>query len=469
MFTLIIEDKDGAIADEYSFEEGEFIVGRSHSSDIILPSDNVSRRHARLYTQAGRCYIEDLNSSNGVFVNGKRIHRVFEIQRSAQIKVGDYYLHVEGASYGETGDPERDVEAQQGGQAAGEMGVEPAAAEEAQIYGRMVGTNLSTQGKPFDIMKPVNLVGRGKDCAITIIDQSVSRIHAKVLRGADGRLAVEDLRSSNGTYVNDERVNKASFGHGDKVRFGNVEFICEMPGMGDVEVVEVSSGGRKGLIALIVFLLLVVVGGSVTVFALRDKIWADAPAQASEEEVEKAREARVAREAEERKEQVDILRKDLERIAKRAGKLAGKDKWSDAEAELRKGAEILQSRGNLDAQGELTAWFEAAEDALRTDRRDYEDFVDAFEEEELGRAGRIYAKLVKRKGAHRLLAKAKVNALKEKLVSGGDLLCANKVFDKCLKQFQKAKQLDPTDKTVSKRVAQIRLQMSSKPPEEKTP
>ena len=48
MFTLTIEDKHGGIADEYEFAEGEFLVGRSHSADIILPSDNVSRRHARL-------------------------------------------------------------------------------------------------------------------------------------------------------------------------------------------------------------------------------------------------------------------------------------------------------------------------------------------------------------------------------------------------------------------------------------
>ncbi|MFT7582420.1 MAG: pSer/pThr/pTyr-binding forkhead associated (FHA) protein, partial [Myxococcota bacterium] len=79
MFTLIIEDKHGGIADEYSFEEGEFYIGRSHTSDIILPSDNVSRRHSRLYTVDGRCYIEDLNSSNGVFVNGRRIHEVYQI------------------------------------------------------------------------------------------------------------------------------------------------------------------------------------------------------------------------------------------------------------------------------------------------------------------------------------------------------------------------------------------------------
>ena len=84
----------GGVADEYSFEEGEFLIGRSHGADIILPSDNVSRRHARLYTVDGRCYLEDLGSANGVFVNGRRIHEVHEIESSAQVRVGDYYLHV---------------------------------------------------------------------------------------------------------------------------------------------------------------------------------------------------------------------------------------------------------------------------------------------------------------------------------------------------------------------------------------
>jgi len=202
MFTLIIEDKHGGIADEYSFEEGEFYIGRSHTSDIILPSDNVSRRHARLYTVDGKCYIEDLNSSNGVFVNGRRIHEVFQIQRSAQVKVGDYYLHIES-----------DAEA---------------AADEEKTFCRLVGRNLSLANQVFRVQRKVNLVGRGKDCTLTIIDPSVSRIHAKLSVERSGALTLEDLKSSNGTFVNDERIEVATLQHRDIVRFGNVEFLVEI-------------------------------------------------------------------------------------------------------------------------------------------------------------------------------------------------------------------------------------------------
>lgn len=201
MFTLIIEDKHGGIADEYSFEEGEFYIGRSHNSDIILPSDNVSRRHARLYTADGRCYIEDLNSSNGVFVNGRRIHEVYQIQRSAQVKIGDYYLHIESDT--------------------------DAVVEEDRTFCRLTGRNLAFANQVFRVQRKVTLIGRGKDCSVTVIDPSVSRIHAKLTVERSGSLTIEDLKSSNGTFVNDDRIDIATLNHGDIVRFGNVEFVIE--------------------------------------------------------------------------------------------------------------------------------------------------------------------------------------------------------------------------------------------------
>ncbi|MGM0577086.1 MAG: FHA domain-containing protein [Myxococcota bacterium] len=202
MFTLTIEDKHGGVADEYSFEEGEFLVGRSHGADIILPSDNVSRRHARLYTVDGRCFVEDMGSANGVFVNGRRIHEAFEIESSAQIRVGDYYLHVDNDAA--TGDRER-------------------------VFFQLIGRNLSVADEVYRISRTVNLVGRGKDCTVTIIDPSVSRIHAKLSVERSGAITVEDLKSSNGTFVNDERIEVGTLSHGDLVRFGNVEFAFEVP------------------------------------------------------------------------------------------------------------------------------------------------------------------------------------------------------------------------------------------------
>ncbi len=220
MFTLIIEDKHGGIADEYSFEDGEFYIGRSHTSDIILPSDNVSRRHARLYTVDEHCYIEDLNSSNGVFVNGRRIHEVYQIVRSAQIKVGDYYLHIES-----------------------DTAVE--AVDEDTTYVRLCGKNLAFTNQVFKVQRKVTLIGRGKDCTVTVIDPSVSRIHTKLTVERSGALTLEDLKSSNGTFINDERIEVGSLNHGDLVRFGNVEFSVEIPGEAPVSAPASSPPSRQ--------------------------------------------------------------------------------------------------------------------------------------------------------------------------------------------------------------------------------
>lgn len=196
MFTLIIEDRFGSIVDEYSFEEGEFVIGRSQSCDIVLAADNVSRRHARLFTVEGRCYVEDLQAANGIWLNNKRLQNVTELPRSAQVRIGDFFLHIEGAAFSHP------------------MG--PAS------VGRLVALH-GAGGGPYEVHRPTMLVGRGKDCAIVIHDPSVSRIHAKVSL-EDGVVSVEDLRSSNGTWVNDRRVDRAEVRHGDRVRFGTVGF-----------------------------------------------------------------------------------------------------------------------------------------------------------------------------------------------------------------------------------------------------
>ena len=67
-------------------------------------------------------------------------------------------------------------------------------------------------------------VGRaGTGTGMTVADSSISRHHAR-LKGTDVGLAIEDLGSTNGTFLNDERVTAAIAKDGDVVKFGNVAF-----------------------------------------------------------------------------------------------------------------------------------------------------------------------------------------------------------------------------------------------------
>jgi hypothetical protein len=69
-------------------------------------------------------------------------------------------------------------------------------------------------------------VGRSEESEIFLVDPSVSRNHAALTIEADGAL-VEDLGSTNGTYLNGERVAKARLMPGDVLTFGNTQMRLE--------------------------------------------------------------------------------------------------------------------------------------------------------------------------------------------------------------------------------------------------
>lgn len=60
----------GRIAD---VTDSPFTIGRGHRNDLVLDQDGVSRYHTRLVCEGERWYVEDLESTNGVRLNGKRI------------------------------------------------------------------------------------------------------------------------------------------------------------------------------------------------------------------------------------------------------------------------------------------------------------------------------------------------------------------------------------------------------------
>ena len=66
---------DNAIVDVLTFPLGRVIVGRSPDNEIYIQSKFVSRHHAQLISDESGCVIEDLNSTNGVFLGDKQIKK----------------------------------------------------------------------------------------------------------------------------------------------------------------------------------------------------------------------------------------------------------------------------------------------------------------------------------------------------------------------------------------------------------
>ncbi len=76
------------------------------------------------------------------------------------------------------------------------------------------------QGGEFPIFpdKPI-VVGRSSDLDMVLVEDMVSRKHARIAMGGDG-ITIEDLGSTNGTFVNGEKVKKARLKEGDRVLIG---------------------------------------------------------------------------------------------------------------------------------------------------------------------------------------------------------------------------------------------------------
>jgi ABC-type multidrug transport system ATPase subunit len=69
-------------------QRDEIYIGRSESSDIQINQPMVSRNHARVFRRDGRYFIEDLNSTNGTYINNDKINSITEIAFNDKIFIG---------------------------------------------------------------------------------------------------------------------------------------------------------------------------------------------------------------------------------------------------------------------------------------------------------------------------------------------------------------------------------------------
>ena len=75
--------------------------------------------------------------------------------------------------------------------------------------------------------QPLTL-GRTKEADIQISDDEISRVHCS-FQTQRGDFVVTDLGSTNGTFVNDQRIEISKLKRGDRVRIGNTIFEFEIP------------------------------------------------------------------------------------------------------------------------------------------------------------------------------------------------------------------------------------------------
>ena len=74
----------------------EITIGRAATCTIGMPDDSfVSQLHARVYRDAGSTMIEDLGSTNGTYVNGKRVTAPEQVTKGDRVQIGSTVFEVE--------------------------------------------------------------------------------------------------------------------------------------------------------------------------------------------------------------------------------------------------------------------------------------------------------------------------------------------------------------------------------------
>ena len=86
---------------------------------------------------------------------------------------------------------------------------------------------IASDGRTFNVGEQALVIGRSPDVEVVINDSNVSRRHAEVWRTAEG-VAIRDLQSTNGTFVNGHRITAVSLSPRDDITVGGLHLRIEL-------------------------------------------------------------------------------------------------------------------------------------------------------------------------------------------------------------------------------------------------
>jgi pilus assembly protein CpaF len=93
-FEIVVSEKAGP-GQRLELGSDDITVGRAEENDICLPRRNISKKHTRIAVEGGAVVVSDLASTNGTWVNGRKLDAPQSIGPADRIHIGDFVLTVE--------------------------------------------------------------------------------------------------------------------------------------------------------------------------------------------------------------------------------------------------------------------------------------------------------------------------------------------------------------------------------------
>jgi pSer/pThr/pTyr-binding forkhead associated (FHA) protein len=209
---------------EYVISGASLVFGREAACDVVVGGKDVSRRHAEIVPTPKGYVIVD-SSTNGTFVNEERVQGQRVLTRADVVRIGEdtfrfYADVVPAASPTSTVPPTPSAPPQP-----------PATAGKRPPQSGPLATFLvrsgALKGQRVAVKTPVVNIGRADYNDLSLADPSVSTSHAKLQR-REGVWVLMDLDSTNGTFVDGERVwGETPIAPSARLKFGDVELLFE--------------------------------------------------------------------------------------------------------------------------------------------------------------------------------------------------------------------------------------------------
>lgn len=241
-------------------------IGSAPDSQVRLNLAGIAPVHCELQLQGAGVTLRVPDPSHPITLNGKPVQGVMALRPNDLLGIGSVqarFVVVEvarGRSAPEGSNPDDDSGATRLRMAVPKFVLR--------------GVSGAAFGKTYPVPAQV-VIGRAPECDISIPSDEISRRHAQVKPISDG-LSVEDLGSSNGTFINGQRIEKGLLRPGDELRLDTVRFLLVAPGMeipgGQKATVKlpVAGGKRPNIVGIVVATLLAsAVGAGLVIYFLR--------------------------------------------------------------------------------------------------------------------------------------------------------------------------------------------------------
>lgn len=203
--------------------EGSSLVGSASDAHVMLTAPGIATRHCELRMLGDNTSVIPIDAQAATVLNGRQING------ETVIKPGDLLLFAKVGC--------RIVGTEKTAPQPIRKPPPPAGDDDGRTRVRMAlpkymlrGVSGPTFGKTYAMVGTL-IIGRSTDCAISIASDEISRHHAKLQVVPDG-VMVEDMGSSNGTFVNNQRVHAGTLlKAGDELRVDTVRFMLMSPTM----------------------------------------------------------------------------------------------------------------------------------------------------------------------------------------------------------------------------------------------